>query len=127
MDATGTAGVVRRLFELFEARRWDVASALLHPDVVVDWPATGERFVGRSRYIGMQRAYPEGWRIEVGRVLAAGPDVASEVRVTHDGSVFVAAAFWTVEDGLVRAGVEYWLTEGADEAPAWRARWAEPV
>ena len=118
--------MVRRLFELFEARRWDDAAALVHPDVVVEWPVTGERFRGRDRFIGVNRAYPEGWTITVGRVLAAGPEVASEVFVTQDGVTFVDAAFWTVEDGLIRAGVEYWATVGGERAPAWRARWAEP-
>jgi ketosteroid isomerase-like protein len=125
MGADDNAAVVRRLFELFQARRWDDAAALLHPGLVVDWPATGERFVGPERFIGMNRAYPEGWTIVVDRVLAVGSEVASEVTVTHDGETFVDAAFWTVEDGLVRRGVEYWVHVGADVPPPWRARWAE--
>jgi ketosteroid isomerase-like protein len=117
------AAVVRLLFELFEARRWDDASALLASDVVVDWPATGERFVGRERFVGMQRAYPEGWSIEVVRVLAVGDQVASEVRVTHHDATFAAAGFWTVADGLIRSGAEYWVTVGGEEPPAWRSAW----
>ncbi len=119
------AEVVRRLFELFQARRWDEAALLVHPDVVVEWPATAERFRGRERFIGVNRAYPEGWRLEVRRVLAVEGEVASEVVVTQDGRTFVDAAFWQVEDGRIRSGVEYWVTAGAEEPPAWRSAWAE--
>ena len=125
MAEADAAAVVQLLFELFEARRWEDASALLASDVVVDWPATGERFVGRERFVGMQRAYPEGWAIEVVRVLADGDQVASEVRVTHHGATFASAGFWTVADGLIHVGVEYWVTVGGEEPPAWRRAWTE--
>ncbi|HSK16863.1 MAG TPA: nuclear transport factor 2 family protein, partial [Gaiellaceae bacterium] len=80
-----SAEPVRRLWERMEARDWDAVAALLHEDVIVDWPATGERMRGRDDYLAVQRNFPEGWRIEVLRVVDGGEEVASEVRVEHEG------------------------------------------
>jgi ketosteroid isomerase-like protein len=50
----------------------------------------------------------------------------SEVDVPHECvGVFRAASFWTVRNGLITSGREYWIGVGADEAPAWRAGYAE--
>jgi ketosteroid isomerase-like protein len=117
--------VVTSLWEAIAARDWERMAELLHPDVVVEWPATGERFVGRANIVAANAEYPEGWSINVLRVVGDGDCVVSEVEVPHEGlGVFRAASFWTVRDGLITSGREYWTGVGADEAPAWRAGYA---
>lgn len=123
---TNAAGVVTNLWKAIAARDWTRMGELLDPDVVVEWPATGERFVGRANVVAVNAEYPEGWSIRVLRVLGNGDDVVSEVEVPHEGvGVFRAASFWTVRNGLITSGREYWIGVGADEAPAWRAGYAE--
>jgi ketosteroid isomerase-like protein len=122
-----SAEAVRRLWERMEARDWDAVAMLLHPDVVVDWPATGERMRGRDSYLAVQRNYPEGWRIEVLRVVDGGDEVASEVRVEHEGKRFYAASFFELKDGVVVRAVEHWSDGEPAEPPAWRAPWTEPL
>ncbi|WP_277212792.1 nuclear transport factor 2 family protein [Isoptericola croceus] len=120
------AEVVTALWERMEGRDWEGLAELLAPDVVVEWPVTGERFVGRGNVVAVNREYPEGWHIRVLRVIAAGEDVVSEVEVPQLGvGVFRAASFWTVRGGQVIAGTEYWTERGGDPAPAWRARFAQ--
>ncbi|MGH1563536.1 nuclear transport factor 2 family protein [Mumia sp. DW29H23] len=119
MEATE---VVRALEERMESRDWDGAAALVAPDAVIEWPRTGERFSGAS-FVAMNAAYPEGWSIRVREVVGSGERVASDVEVTQEGvdGVFVATGFWTVRDGRVVEGREYWSGPALDEAPAWRA------
>ncbi len=122
-----SAEPVRLLWERMEARDWEAVADQLHPDVVVDWPNTEERFRGRDNYLGMQRAYPEGWHIEVLRIVDGGDTVVSEVRVEQEGRRFFAVSFFELEEGRIVRAVEHWSGGEPEPAPAWRARWTEPV
>jgi ketosteroid isomerase-like protein len=122
-----TAEAVRVLWERMEARDWDAVAEQLHPDVVVVWPNTEERYRGRDDYLGMQHAYPEGWHIEVLRIVDAGDTVVSEVRVEQDGKRFFAVSFFELAGGQIVRAVEYWSAGEPEPAPEWRQRWAEPL
>jgi limonene-1,2-epoxide hydrolase len=125
MSAEDDREVVRRFWEAIQARDWDLAGEQLQTDAEFEWPQTGERFAGRDHVIGMNRAYPEGWTIEVQRIVAAGGVVVSEVRVPHQTlGVSWAASFFELRDGRIARAVEYW----SDEAPPpdWRAPYREP-
>jgi hypothetical protein len=116
------ASLVRRLWELFQAREWDAACDLLADDFACEWPHTRERFHGRDAFIGMNRAYPEGWAIEVLDIHGAGDRATSLVRVTQEDEVFYAASFFELRGGLLAGLLELWVTEGAETPPPWRAR-----
>jgi ketosteroid isomerase-like protein len=120
-----SAETVRLLWERMEARDWAGVAAQLHPDVVVDWPNTAERMRGRDNYLAVQREYPEGWHIEVLRVVDGGDIVVSEVRVDQGDQRFYAASFFELTDGLIAKAVEYWSDGEPSPAPGWRARWME--
>jgi hypothetical protein len=75
----------------------------------------------------MNSTYPEGWAIQVRRIVAEGPTVVSEVLVPfHDGELFAVTSWWEVTGGLVRRGREFWLTVGGESPPAWRAAFSTP-
>lgn len=115
--------VVRAFLEAIEARDWVRAGALLADDVEVEWPATAERFTG-GRFLAMQRAYPEGWRITVLEALGDAR-VAARVRVDHDDAVFLCAGFYDVAEGRIIRGVEHWVEVGGERPPTWRSALAE--
>jgi ketosteroid isomerase-like protein len=118
--------VVARFWDRIEARDWDAVGRCLADDVEFEWPHSLERFRGRDTVVGMNRAYPEGWSIEVLRVLDAGPIVVSEVRVPFKGqAVFFVASFFEVRDGRIRRAVEYWVEAGQEERPEWRRAFGE--
>ena len=122
------ATVVRQLWDRMEARNWSGLGELLADDAVVEWPASGERIVGRDNYVSINAEYPEGWTIRVLRIVAEGEQVVSEVQVPHESmGVYQVASFWTVRDGKIVAGREYWSERSADPSPAWRASWVEPL
>jgi ketosteroid isomerase-like protein len=119
MDA---ASLVRELYEAYQRRDWDAAAELLHPDAALDMPETRERLTGRNEVLGFQRDYPEPWGdLSVLRVLGEGNEACAEVEVIGPEHTFRLAAFWRAEEGLLRDGIEYWVTVGGEQPPPGRA------
>lgn len=118
--------VVAQLWARMQERDWSGVGALLSPDVVVEWPVSRERMRGRENYVAVQSEYPEGWSINVLRIVAGGDEVASEVEVPMEGvGVFRVVSFWRLREGLIVSGTEYWSGPDADPSPEWRAPFAE--
>jgi ketosteroid isomerase-like protein len=118
--------LVRGLWELFEARRWDDAGELLTEDFVAEWPHSRERIRGRESFIDLNRSYPEGWHITVDRVVGRGVVVASEVTVSHGEATFRVASFFETREGRIAFERDYWVEEGLEPHPE-RSRWTEPL
>jgi limonene-1,2-epoxide hydrolase len=120
--------VVAQLWARIRARDWDGVGALLAEDVVLDWPHELVRIRGRENFVEFNRAYPEGWSIEVLRIVAEGSTVVSEVRVPHETlGPFFALSFFEVDGGRIQSGREYWVEEAFKEPPPERARLFEPM
>lgn len=111
--------VVAGFFRAMQARDWDLAGACLADDVTVWWPVTDERFTA-SRFLAMQRAYPEGWEITVEEVLGGGDRVSARVAVDQGGERFWCHGWYRVVDGRIREATELWGTEGSEAPPGWR-------
>ncbi|MGW8954000.1 nuclear transport factor 2 family protein [Streptomyces sp. NPDC055709] len=120
--------IVRSLWDRMQERDWAGVGELLAEDVVVEWPVSGERIVGRDNYVSINAEYPEGWSIRVIRVVADGGTVVSEVEVPHEAmGVHRVASFWTVREGKIVEGREYWSELGSDPSPQWRAAYVQKV
>ena len=119
----GPVAVVRSFFESMEARDWDRAGALLSEDLIIEFTETGERFLG-GNFLAMNRAYPEGWTIEVVETIGSGDRVAAQVKVDLGDDLFWCAGFYTVQDGLITNGVEHWVTARSQQPPPWRDRFS---
>ena len=126
MTAPGAGAVAAELWRRIEARDWDGVGELVAEDLVLDWPNAHLRIRGRANYVGFNRAYPEGWAIEVLSIVEQGPVAVTEVRVPHPTvGPYYATSFFEVEAGRVVRGREYWVPEEAEEPPPERARWFE--
>ena len=120
--------VVTDFWAAIAERDWARMATLLAPDAVVEWPATGERILGRENVVAVNAEYPEGWAIQVLRIIEAGDLVISEIEVPHESmGVFRAVSLWTVEGDIITFGREYWIEVGGEEAPAWRAPYTQPL
>jgi hypothetical protein len=86
----------------------DTIEALLHDDFVMEWPQSGERFVGRHHAVGAMRSQQ------------AVPEVAGEPRIVGSGDVWVAmmplrygsdiahyVGVLELADGKIRRGTGY--------------------
>jgi limonene-1,2-epoxide hydrolase len=114
--------VVAEFWSRIQARDWDGVGRLLADDVVIDWPSEQVRIRGRDNVVEFNRTYPEGWSIEVKRIVAEGSTVVSEVRVPHtELGPYYTVGLWEVEDGRIARGREYWLEERYEAPSAERA------
>jgi len=113
---------LRRLglyWALVQARDWAAAELLLHPNAACRWRATRERFDGAAAIVGVNAAYPEGWKVHLLTLHRLGPDEAlSVVRVDQDGRSFWAHSHVRFEGEWIAQIDEYWAD--AQDAPAWR-------
>ncbi|MCF2131579.1 nuclear transport factor 2 family protein [Strepomyces sp. STD 3.1] len=122
--------IVQEFWSRMQARDWAGLGALLADDLVVEWPVSAERIVGRADFVAVNARYPEGWSIHVIRVVADGDGetVVSEVEVPHDTmGVHRVVSLWTVRDGRITGGREYWTELGSDPSPQWRAEFVQPL
>ncbi|HKY64718.1 MAG TPA: nuclear transport factor 2 family protein [Acidimicrobiales bacterium] len=120
------AAVVRALWERMEDRDWDGARATLADGYTCDYPATGERFASADAFIAMNRAYPEGWAITVDETVAEGPRVVARVRVAQDDHLFHCLSFADVDGDRITRSTDFWLDDGGDPSPDWRAPYRVP-
>jgi ketosteroid isomerase-like protein len=128
MEPSKPSSIVQALWDRMQARDWPGVGELLADDLVVEWPVSGERIVGRDNYVRINAEYPEGWTIRLLRVVADGDVVVSEVEVPHETmGVHRVASFWTVRDGRITAGREYWTELGSDPSPEWRAAYVQRI
>jgi len=125
LDAKAT---VADLWQRLQARDWDGFADLLAEDLVIEWPNSRQQIRGRPAFVAFNRAYPEGWTIEVMNLFGDGNVVVSELRVPHETlGQFDLVAIYEVVDGRVIRGREYWMDEVAEPIAPERARWFEPI
>jgi ketosteroid isomerase-like protein len=120
--------IVAELWRRIQARDWEGVGELLAEDFVLEWPNARVRIRGRTNFVEFNRSYPEGWSIEVLRILAERDVAISEVRVPHPTvGPHYALSFFEVENGRLARGREYWVEERYVEPGPERARWFEPM
>ena len=124
--------LVSAFWSAMQANDWESAARCLAPQCTIDWPCSGERFVGRERFVAMQARYPTStgrWSFDVHRIVAEDDVVVSEVTVNDGEQSARVVAFSEVVAGQIVRQVEYWpapydplpgredLTEPADRVP----------
>jgi ketosteroid isomerase-like protein len=120
--------VVAQLWGRIEARDWVGVGELLADDFVLEWPNELVRIRGRANFVDFNRTYPEGWSVEVLRIVAEGSTVVSEVRVPHPTvGLHHALSFFQIDGDRITSAREYWVAETNEEPAADRARWFEPM
>ena len=100
--------VIARLLDATERGDIPALTDLIHPDIQVEWPQSGERFSGRENAIAAQLATP------------VKPEVAGEMRVTGYDDLWVLrmplrygddtyhyVGIFELEAGRVRRTTEY--------------------
>ena len=93
--------------------------ACFHPDAVIDWPCTNERFTVEE-YLRANCEYPGEWTGAIERVVSAGAQTVLAVRVwpKTGGPSFHCVSFLQWKDGRIAHLTEYWSDDGP--APQWR-------
>lgn len=101
-----------------------VVHEIYHDDVVVEFPQSGERILGRANLRAMREAYPARISFTVQQSRGGGDLWVTELVVTYDGKKEVnAVSIMEFRRGKVSRETLYFGDPW--EPPAWRAQWVE--
>jgi SnoaL-like domain len=100
----------------------DLAHAMYHHDAVLEFPQSGERFVGVANMRDWRAADPASVATEIRRVRGEGDLWVAEIAISYDGAEWNrGVTILAFRDGRIACETIY-VTE-AWEAPEWRAEW----
>jgi len=122
MDAATVRAMLVQHFDN-AGRDPDFAHAMYRDDAVLEFPQSGERFVGVANLKGWRRGYPASVTYEIRDVRGAGEVWVAELTITYDGGAphFGVSILEFRDDRVVRETI--YVAEGW-EAPEWR-RWRD--
>ncbi|MFH1652611.1 MAG: nuclear transport factor 2 family protein [Pseudomonadota bacterium] len=115
--------IVKKLWEIFDKRRFAKVRPLLSQNFECTWPQSQEIIRGADNFIALNENYPGKWAIECKRVVSCGDEAVSEVELTNNGQKVYATSFFEIENGKIFRLTEYWSEPYP--APEWRAKWVE--
>ena len=120
-DESRVLEIVRRYFEHVGADI-DHAQEIYHDDAVLEFPQSGERFVGVANLKGWRRGYPASVTYEIRDVRGAGEVWVAELTIRYDDGPqnFGVSILELRGDKIARETI--YVAEGW-EPPEWRAQW----
>ena len=100
----------------------DRAHAMYHDDAVLEFPQSGERFVGVESFREWRSTYPASTSYEVRDVRGGGDLWVAEISISYDQGPwsYGVSILEFREDRIARESI--YVAEGW-EAPEWRAQW----
>lgn len=108
-----------------EAGDSELEHRLYAEDAVLDYPQSGERFVGRSTIAEQRGGNAADRHFALRRVLGAGSVWVSECVITYDGQPTISVSIMEFGDDLVVHEAQYFADPF--EAPAARAGLAQRI
>jgi hypothetical protein len=102
MDDVEQSGrqLVAGFFGAIEKGELEAVAGLVHADVVMEWPQSGERFRGRDNVIGAMKAQTNK------------PEVAGEARIVGSGDIWVLMVPLRYSEGIYHYVSVFGLDEG---------------
>jgi hypothetical protein len=125
MDDEARRIEIRQFVEAVNTRDLEPLDAIYHDDVVVEWPQSGEVIRGKKNIRELREAYPTPPTASLRRIVGSGDLWAIEMGFDYDGDRFDVVVIHQWRDGLVERETSYYAAPF--QAPAWRARWVEPL
>jgi acyl-CoA thioesterase-2 len=104
----GVGRLVADFAARLEARDWDGLGRLLDEDVRYELPQTGERIVGRDRYLRFNAEYPGDWHLEPRVVLGDDRHGALLFSWSLGGETSQAVAFFEADGGRLTRITDFW-------------------
>jgi hypothetical protein len=119
MDATTVRAMLEQHFGSDDP---DVSHAMYHDDAVLEFPQSGERFVGVGNLREWRSNYPASTKVEF-REIRGGDDLwVAEISVSYDGGPWSLGVSILEFRGDKIARESIYVTESW-EPPEWRAQW----
>jgi hypothetical protein len=123
MDDNAIRATLMRQFE--DGRDLDETHEMYHDDAVLEFPQSGERFIGKASFLTWRKQYPAKVDYRIRRVTGHGDLWVLEILVSYNGSAPMLGLAMVQFRGDKIARESIYLMEGFDSA-AWRAEWATP-
>lgn len=106
--AAANRATMMRFWEAAETRDLDVLASLVHPQVVMEWPQSGERFTGVKNALGALRSQEEKPEIAGEPVLDGCGDIwVARVPLRYGAEIYHYVGIFALEDGRIRRSTEY--------------------
>ena len=135
--------IVDRFVQALVDNDLDAQQEMSHPDIVIEWPQSGERVRGAANARAIDENYPGGlptaeprrviggedrWVVTPSmiplRITGTGDVYTLEGRLTYpDDSVWYATVILELRDSKVARMTQYWSP--TLPAPEWRKQWVE--
>ena len=122
MDEQGVRAALNHYLDRSAAGDEDGAHTIYHPDAVLTFPQSGERFEGVDHFLPWRRQYPAKLEYELDRVRGHGDIWIGELRIRYDGGPWNYGVDILEFRGDKVAGESIYVSEGWP-APDWRAPW----
>jgi hypothetical protein len=103
----------------------DTEHAIYAADAILDYPQSGERFLGRAKIQAQRGGHPAERHFTIVRIRGGGDLWVSEVVITYDGVPTCAVSIMEFAGDLVTHETQYFADPF--QAPAWRAALSEPI
>ncbi len=103
----------------------DTEHAIYAADAILDYPQSGERFLGRSRIQAQRGGHPAQRHFTVLRIRGGGDLWVSECVITYDGVPSYSVSIMELTNGLISHETQYFADPF--QAPSSRAALAEPI
>lgn len=103
----------------------DSSHELYHEDATLEFPQSGERFVGRDTFREWREQYPSPTQFRLRRLMGGGTFWWAELLVSYEGAPPMFGVGLYAFRGTKVAREIVYVMEGW-EAPEWRAAWNTP-
>ena len=121
MDAETVREMLERHFE-YAGSDPDAAHDMYHEDAVLEFPQSGERFVGVENLREWRSRYPAETTVEFREVRGREDVWIAEISISYDDGPAMFGVSILVLRGDKIARESIYVAEGW-EAPEWRAQW----
>ena len=123
MDDSVTREALMRHWR-YEGIDYDKSHEIYHDDAVLEFPQSGERFVGKENFLTWRKQYPADLDFRMRRITHDGDLWVAENLISYDGSPWMFTVSILQLRGDKIAHERLYIMEGF-EAAAWRAQWSE--
>lgn len=123
MDEARVRSALERHWE-YAGRDESIAHEIYHEDAVLEFPQSGERFVGVANLRGWRELYPATLRFDIRRITGSGDVWVAENSISYDGGPWNLTVSILEFRGDKVAHERIYITQPWD-APDWRAPWRD--
>ena len=109
----------------YEGRDYDISHEIYHDDAVLEFPQSGERFIGLESFLTWRRQYPAAVDYRLRRISGGGEHWVVELLVSYNGSPPMFGVGLIEFRGEKIARESIYVAEGF-EAAGWRSQWSTP-